>query len=123
MCPATDFRTYPGLSNVLAAPTKGLGYELSLAEIEKRAAEFNPIDNLAPLARAGVRILQLHGDHDTLVPTEANATELGRRYRKLGGDAEIVPLKNLGAQRAKSRGHDGPELYDSAVLLKFLLGD
>jgi hypothetical protein len=111
------------LSNVVAGPLKGLDYGLSLAELERRAGEFNPIDNLAPLVKAGVKILHLHGDGDTLVPTRANSTELARRYHALGGDAEIVLLRNLGSERANSRGHDGPELYESARLLKFLLGD
>jgi pimeloyl-ACP methyl ester carboxylesterase len=123
MCPATDFRTYPGLPNVIAGPTKGLDYGLSLEELERRATEFNPVDNLAPLAKAGVKILHLHGDPDTLIPTAANSVELARRYRELGGEAEIVLLKNLGAERANSRGHDGPELYESAALLKFLLAE
>jgi hypothetical protein len=123
MCPATDFRTYPTLPNVVTGPTKGLDYGLSLEELDRRSGEFNPIENLAPLALAGVKILHLHGDHDTLVPTSANATELARRYRELGGEAEIVLLKNLGARRAGSRGHDGPELYESAPLLRFLLAD
>jgi hypothetical protein len=34
-----------------------------------------------------------------------------------------VLLKGLGAERANSRGHDGPELYKSKALLKFLLAD
>ena len=123
MCPATDFRTYPGLPNVVTGPTKGLDYGLSLEELTRRAGEFNPIDNLAPLAKAGTKILHLHGDKDTLIPTSANSTELARRYRELGGAAEIVLLKDLGAERANSRGHDGPELYESAALLKFLLAD
>ena len=123
MCPATDFRTYPTLPNVVTGPTKGLDYGLSLEELDRRAGEFNPIENLAPLAKAGAKILHLHGDKDTLVPTSANSTELARRYRELGGEAEIVLLKDLGAGRANSRGHDGPELYDSARLLKFLLAD
>ncbi|HET6327359.1 MAG TPA: alpha/beta hydrolase [Planctomycetaceae bacterium] len=123
MCPATDFRTYPSLRGVVSLPAKELGYGLTLKELEGRAAEFNPIDNLAPLAKAGVKILHLHGDHDTLVPTVANSTELARRYRDLGGDAQIVLLRGLGATRANSRGHDGPELYDSPELLKFLLAD
>jgi hypothetical protein len=123
MCPATDFRTYPTLPNVVAGPTKGLDYGLSLEELDRRAGEFNPIDNLAPLAKANVKVLHLHGDEDTLVPTGANSKELARRYHKLGGQAEIVLLKGLGAERANSRGHDGPELYESAALLKFLLGD
>ncbi len=120
MCPAIDFRTYPGLGNVITVPAPGLNYDLTLEELQRRATEFNPIDNLAPLAKAGVKIMQLHGDADLLVPTGANATELGRRYRQLGGDAEIVLLPNLGPAK---RGHDGPELYESATLLKFLLAD
>ncbi len=55
--------------------------------------------------------------------TDANATELARRYEALGGQAEIVLLKDLGAERATSRGHDGPELYESARLIDFLLGE
>ncbi len=120
MSPATDFRTYPGLSNALAAPTKGLDYGLSLEEFKRRASEFNPVDHLAPLASAGVKILHLHGANDILVPTDANSLELARRYHKLGGRAQIVLLPNLPAAK---RGHDGPELYDSEALVKFLLGD
>jgi hypothetical protein len=123
MCPATDFRTYPTLAGVVTGPTKGLDYGLSLEELTRRAGEFNPIDNLAPLAKAGTKILHLHGDKDTLIPTSANSTGLARRYRELGGAAEIVLLKDLGADRANSRGHDGLELYESAALLKFLLAD
>jgi pimeloyl-ACP methyl ester carboxylesterase len=123
MCPATDFRTYPTLPNVVSGPAKGLGYGLSLEELGRRAGEFNPIENLAPLAKANVKVLHLHGDGDTLVPTGANSKELARRYRELGGEAEVVLLEGLGAGRASSRGHDGPELYESAALLKFLLAD
>lgn len=120
MCPAIDFRSYPTLANVVALPTKGLDYGLTLEELDRRAGEFNPIDNLAPLAKAGVKILHLHGDEDQVVPTGANATELARRYRELGGVAEIVVLRDLPAAK---RGHDGPELYESEALLKFLLAD
>jgi pimeloyl-ACP methyl ester carboxylesterase len=120
MCPATDFRTYPTLPNVVTGPTKGLDYGLSLQELERRAREFNPIDNLAPLAKAGVKILHLHGDHDTLVLTSANSIELARRYHELGGEAQIVLLPGLGPAK---RGHDGPELYQSLPMLRFLLAD
>jgi alpha-beta hydrolase superfamily lysophospholipase len=123
MSPATDFRTYPTLPNVVTGPAKGLDYGLSLEELGRRVREFNPIDNLTPLAKANVKVLHLHGDEDTLVPTAANSEELARRYHELGGQAEIVLLKGLGAERANSRGHDGLELYESATLLKFLLAE
>jgi pimeloyl-ACP methyl ester carboxylesterase len=119
MGPTTDFRTYPGLGNVIAGPTKGLDYGITLAELQRRVGEFNPVDNLAPLAKAGVKILHLHGDEDKLVPTSANSLELARRYRDFGGAAEIVLLHLPAAKR----GHDGLELYESPRLVKFLLSD
>jgi predicted esterase len=115
ICPATDFRSWPTLPNVVAFPAKGLDFGISLGELDRRSAEFNPIDNLAPLATAGVKILHIHGDQDQLVPMRENSTELARRYRELHGDAEIVVLKGLG--------HGGQELYESTPLLKFLLAD
>jgi pimeloyl-ACP methyl ester carboxylesterase len=120
ICPATDFRSYPGISGVVNGSTKGLDYGLSVEELDRRSAEFNPIDNLAPLAKAGVKILHIHGDQDTLVSTSANSTELARRYRELGGDAEIVLISGLPVAK---RGHDGPELYESPQLSKFLISD
>jgi hypothetical protein len=115
ICPATDFRSWPGLANTINFPAKGLGYDLTLAELESRTAEFNPIDNLAPLSKAGVKILHIHGDRDTLVPMSDNSTELARRYRELGGTATIVVLEGLG--------HGGQELYQSEPLVNFLLGE
>ena len=115
ICPATDFRSWPMLPNVIAFPAKGLGYDLTLEELTRRAAEFNPIDNLVPLAKRGVKILHIHGDKDDLVPMSANSTELARRYRELGGSAEIVVIPGLG--------HGGQELYHSQPLLKFLLSE
>ena len=94
------FCTYPTLGNVVAGPAKGLDYGLSVEELGRRAGEFNPIDNLAPLAQANVKVLHLHGDRDILVPTGANSEELARRYREFGGQAEFVLLKGLGAERA-----------------------
>jgi predicted esterase len=115
ICPATDFRSWPTLVNVVNFPPKELGYGLSLAELTRRAAEFNPIDNLPPLAKEQVKILHIHGDQDALVPMSVNSTELARRYRQLGGSAEIVVIKGLG--------HGGQELYKSLPLLTFLLAD
>jgi pimeloyl-ACP methyl ester carboxylesterase len=113
--PATDFRTWPGLANVLAYPEKGLGYDLTPAQLSERAAEFNPIDNLAPLAKAGVKVLHVHGDKDALVPMAANTTELVRRYRGLGGEAEAVVLPGLV--------HGGAPFYESRRLIEFLEAD
>jgi pimeloyl-ACP methyl ester carboxylesterase len=117
ICPVTDFRTWPppGLASVLSAPERGLGYNLTLEQLTARQAEFNPVDNLAPLAKAGVKILHIHGDKDDLVPMSANSTELANRYKKLGGSAQVVVIQGLG--------HGGQVLYESRPLLDFLLED
>jgi hypothetical protein len=112
ICPATDFRTWPGLHNVVAFPEKGLAYDLTLDQLTARIAEFNPVDNLRPLAKAGVKVLHIHGDKDELVPMAANSTELARRYTELGGSAKIVILEGLG--------HGGTPLYESEPLIEFL---
>ena len=115
ICPATDFRSWPTLPNVINFPVKGLDYKLTLPELTDRIAEFNPVENLAPLAKAGVKILHIHGDKDEVVPMNANSTEIARRYQQLDGAAEIVVIEGLG--------HGGQELYQSEPLLQFLLSD
>jgi len=115
ICPATDFWTWPGIYNVTQFPAPGLGYGLTYDELMRTSSDYNPIDRLEPLARHGVRVLHIHGDRDDLVPMAANSTELARRYRRLGGRAEIVVLPGLG--------HGGTPLYESQPLLDFLLGD
>jgi lysophospholipase L1-like esterase/pimeloyl-ACP methyl ester carboxylesterase len=115
ICPATDFRSWPTLPNVINFPVKGLDYKLTLPELTDRITEFNPVDNLAPLAKAGVKILHIHGDKDEVVPMNANSTEIARRYQQSGGTAKIVVIEGLG--------HGGQELYQSEPLLQFLLSD
>jgi pimeloyl-ACP methyl ester carboxylesterase len=110
--PATDFRTWPGLDKVLKFPEPALGFGLSLDELTGRSAEFNPIDNLAPLAQAGVKIFHIHGDKDTVVPGDANSKVLVERYRGLGGDAKLEIISGLG--------HGGKPFYQSESLAKFL---
>jgi pimeloyl-ACP methyl ester carboxylesterase len=110
--PVTDFRTWPGLEKVLTYPEAPLGFGLSLADLTRRAAEFNPVDNLAPLARAGVKILHIHGDKDTLVPCRANSEIVVALYRRLGGDAKLEIIPGLG--------HGGEPFYRSESLVKFL---
>jgi pimeloyl-ACP methyl ester carboxylesterase len=109
----TDFRSWPGLDKALAYPEPALRFGLSLEELTRRAAEFNPIDNLAPLARAGVKIFHIHGDKDVVVPCDANSQTVIEKYHRLGGDArlEIIP----------GFGHGGKPFYNSESLAKFLI--
>ena len=115
ICPATDFRTWPGLENVVLLPDTALDYGLTLDQLTHRAAEFNPIDNLEPLAKQRVKILHVHGEKDELVLTAPNSLELGRRYQQLGGQAQIILVPGLG--------HGGMPLYASQPLIEFLLAE
>jgi pimeloyl-ACP methyl ester carboxylesterase len=111
--PATDFRSWPGLDKVLTYPEPALAFGLSLGDLDRRAGEFNPIDNLAPLAKAGVKIFHIHGDKDSVVPDGPNSQVLVRKYRQLGGDARLEIIPGLG--------HGGKPFYSSENLLKFLI--
>jgi hypothetical protein len=99
--PALDMRSWPTLERVCGKdklPEAGLGYDMTTEQLSKRLAEFNPIDNLKPLALAGVKIFITHGDKDTLVPIGPNSEEAVRRYRAFKGDIqmEVMPGRNHG---------------------------
>ncbi len=111
--PATDLASWPGLPNLLVYPAKGLGFDLPRDQLSRRLAQVNPIDNLAPLAKAGVKLLHLHGDKDSLVPIDKHSDELVSRYRKLGGAAELIVMPGLG--------HGGRPFVESSRLIAFLL--
>jgi pimeloyl-ACP methyl ester carboxylesterase len=52
--------------------------------------EHNPIDRLAPLAKAKIPFFAIHGDADKLVPLEANSGILAERYTALGGVINLI---------------------------------
>jgi pimeloyl-ACP methyl ester carboxylesterase len=117
--PVTDMRTWPGLEKACGiapwpdtpAPYPGM----TVAELEAKLGELNPIEQLAPLAGCGVKILHLHGDQDELVPLTPNSMELVRRYKALGGDAELVVIPGAG--------HGGPWVTSSPQTVEFLTTD
>ena len=94
---------------------KGLDYGLSTSRNSVDAKKSsNPIDNLAPPCKEPASKSYISTVTTTCsCRTNANSIELARRYRELGGEAEIVLLKDLFDARTNSRGHDGQELYES----------
>jgi hypothetical protein len=113
--PATDLRSWPGVAKAVAYPSKGLGFDLTSQALAPRFSECNPIENLAPLAKAGVKVLHLHGDRDKVVPLEANSAALVRRYRALGGSVDLVVVEGFG--------HGGRPFSQSKRIASFLLAD
>jgi pimeloyl-ACP methyl ester carboxylesterase len=82
--PVCNLSSYPGLAK--AAPA----FKMTAEELEKRLAEFNPVDRLAPLAKAGVPLFAIHGDVDKVVPLEANSGLMKTRYEALGGKMQLI---------------------------------
>jgi len=57
---------------------------------EAIAYKLNPVDNLAPLAKAKIPLLLVYGDKDTVVPHAENSELIYNRYKALGGAVERV---------------------------------
>jgi len=63
---------------------------------EALAYRRSPIDNLAPLAKAGVPLLHVVGDADTVVPVEENTRIMEQRYKALGGSMQVIVKPGVG---------------------------
>ncbi len=88
--PVCNLTSYPGLGRAAGA------YEMTADQLKAKLSQHNPIDRLAPLAKAGVPIFHIHGDVDKVVPNEANSALLARRYNKLGGKMQLDIAKGQG---------------------------
>jgi pimeloyl-ACP methyl ester carboxylesterase len=118
ICPATDFTSWPGLDKICGAfAPAGLAYNLNKAEMQTRIKEFNPIENVSPLVKAGIKVYHIHGTNDTVVPIDPNSTEFAKRYKALGGDIQVEIVQD--------GGHGGPikSFFESKAALDFLLKD
>jgi pimeloyl-ACP methyl ester carboxylesterase len=103
-----DLRSYPGIDK--AAEAYGLTKEEMLAQL----AQNNPIDRLAPLAKAKIPILHIHGDKDGTVPLDKNSGELVKRYLALDGNARMIVVPGKGHEVAR-------EFFQNQELTDFLI--
>jgi lysophospholipase L1-like esterase len=62
-------------------------------DVEAMAYQGNPIDQLAPIAKAKIPIRHVICLNDQVVPPEQNTLEARRRLEKLGGSLEVVAVK------------------------------
>lgn len=108
--PVFDFRTYPGLK--AAAPA----YELTPAELESRADEFNPIARITAIARAGIPAALIHGDVDKVVPLPENSGRFAQQYRDAGAESlvKLIVLEGQGHSFYEGFFHS-QELVDFAI--------
>ena len=88
--PVCNLKSYPGLARACGA------YGMGKQQLAAKLADHNPIDRLAPLAKAKVPIFHIHGDSDRVVPLEKNSGEVAGRYAKLGGKMTLKTIKGQG---------------------------
>jgi pimeloyl-ACP methyl ester carboxylesterase len=93
-----DFKSWPGGKPKKLGTGKGSEGEWKkmLAAFDFKndeeaiAFKLNPVDNLAPLAKAKIPLLLVYGDKDTVVPHAENSELVYDRYKTLGGSVERV---------------------------------
>ncbi|MCA1964870.1 MAG: GDSL-type esterase/lipase family protein [Prosthecobacter sp.] len=115
--PVCDFKSWPGGKG----KSKGNAHNWSLVlklwgfkdEAEALAYPGNPVDNLAPLAKAGVPLLHVFGDADDVVPWEENTGLIEARYKALGGSITLI--------RKPGVGHHPHGLEDSTPIVDFIV--
>jgi predicted esterase len=88
--PVCNIASYPGLKRACGA------YGLTAEQLEAELSKHNPIDRLAPLAKAKVPIFHIHGDKDGAVPLDKNSALIKERYDKLGGSMTLEIVKGQG---------------------------
>lgn len=88
--PVCNLSSYPGLGRACSA------YDMSKEQLTAKLVEYNPIDRLAPLAKANVPIFHIHGDSDTVVPLDKNSAVVKERYEELGGKITLEIVKGQG---------------------------
>jgi len=65
-------------------------------EVEMMAFKGNPIDTLAPIARAHIPILHVCGDADNVVPKDENTDIVRSRYMATGGSFTLIVKEGCG---------------------------
>ena len=102
--PVCDFKSWPRGAGVEWEQCKKA---YGLSEEEALAYKLNPVDNLAPLARAKIPIIGLAGDADEVVPLAGNLGLVKKRYRELGGEIRVI-VKPGGGHRTYGPDDPGP---------------
>jgi alpha-beta hydrolase superfamily lysophospholipase len=89
-----DFKSWPGGKG--KAPGSAEDWKLVMQNYgfkdEAAALKYkkNPVDNLEPLAKAGIPLIHVVGQADKTVPVEENTDLIEQRYKALGGTIEVI---------------------------------
>jgi lysophospholipase L1-like esterase len=90
------------------------GEMFTVEQLEQQLSAHNPVDRLAPLAKAKIPIFHIHGDVDKLVPLDANSATVASRYKELGGSMTL--------KIAEGQGHNyWSEFFECQELVDFVI--
>ena len=115
--PVCDFKSWPGGKGVgpgSAADWQNLLKVYGFTETQALAYSKNPVDNLAPLAKAGIPIFAVIGDADEVVPVAENIDLVEKRYLELGGKIKVI--------RKPGGKHHPHSLTDPKPIVDFAVG-
>jgi pimeloyl-ACP methyl ester carboxylesterase/lysophospholipase L1-like esterase len=112
--PVCDFKSWPGGKGV--GPGSPGDWQTLLkvygfTEAQALAYHKNPVDNLAPLAKAHIPILAIVGAADEVVPVSENINLVEARYQALGGKIQVI--------RKPGGKHHPHSLVDPAPIVDF----
>jgi pimeloyl-ACP methyl ester carboxylesterase len=88
---------------------KGYG----LTDAQGADYKLNPIDQLEPLAKAKLALFHVVGDADDVVPVAENTQLIEERYKKLGGEVQVIHKPGVG--------HHPHALPDPTPIVEFVL--
>jgi pimeloyl-ACP methyl ester carboxylesterase len=114
--PVCDFKSWPGgkgRAQGSADDWAKLKQVYGFTEEQALAYGSNPLDNLMPIAAAGVPIIAVYGAADVDLPPEENILLLQSRYRALGGEITVIAKPGVG--------HHPHSLADPTPLSEFVL--
>lgn len=86
--PVCDLFYWPGRKNTEL--WNDVLKEWNLTDEQMNSFTGNPIDNLKPLAEAGIPIISVCGDSDKVVPFKDNMDVVRSRYLALGGPVRVI---------------------------------
>ena len=114
--PVCDFKSWPGgkgKGQGSGGDWKRVLAVYNLTEEQALAYKLNPVDNLAPLAKAKIPILSVCGEADRVVPIDENTRIVEKRYKELGGEIVVIAKPNCD--------HHPHSLKDPAPIVDFVL--
>lgn len=103
--PVMDLKSWPLNQPDARGPLQDALRHYGFPDVDAlRAFQGNPIDLLAPIAKARIPLRHVISLNDQVVPPEQNTLEAKRRLQALGWDIDVVPVKEGNALR----GHHFP---------------